>query len=92
MATINCPHGHRWMARVNPSVTCENRQVNILGGVCDSCDLCGCRDCEYFDDTEAGSRRFQKGLAELHGTIEGRFNDRRYQAELRARHRGDSSL
>ena len=92
MATINCPHGHRWIGRLSQSVTYENRQVNIFAGVCDSCDLCGCRDCEYFDDTEEGSRRFQQGLAELHGTLEGRFTDRRYQAELRARHRPGSSL
>jgi hypothetical protein len=87
MATISCPHGHRWISRLNPSVTWENRQVNILGGVCDSGDLCQFRDCEYFDDTEEGSRRYQQGLAALHGTIEGQFNDRRYQEELRRKHR-----
>ncbi len=87
MATINCPHGHRWISRLNPSVTWENRQVNILGGVCDSCDLCQFRECEYFDDTPEGSRRFQKGLAELHGSIEGQFNDRTYQEQLRRKHR-----
>ena len=65
----------------------ENRQVNILDGVCDSCDLCGCRDCEYFDDTEEGSLRFQKGLAELHGSVEGQCNDRTYQEQLRRKHR-----
>jgi hypothetical protein len=42
---------------------------------------------EYFDDTEEGSRRYQQGLAALHGTIEGQFNDRRYQEELRRKHR-----
>jgi hypothetical protein len=92
MAAINCPHGHRWIARVSRSVTSENREVNIFAGVCDRCDLCGFRDCEYFDDTPEGTRRYQQGLAELHGTIEGQFNDRRYQAELRAKHRRDSSL
>ena len=92
MATINCPHGHRWIARLSRSVTYENRQVNIFAGVCDSCDLCGCRDCEYFDDTEEGSRRFQQGLAELHGTLEGGFADQRYQAELRRKHRPGFSL
>lgn len=92
MATINCPHGHRWVSRLNGSVTYENRQVDIFGGVCDSCDLCGFRDCEYFDDTEEGTRRFQKGLAELHGPIEGQINAQRYQDELRAKHRRDSSL
>lgn len=86
MATINCPHGQRWVSRQNRSVVYENRQVDIFGGVCNSCDLCGFRDCEYFDDTPEGTRRFQKGLAELHATVEGRLADRRYQAGLRARH------
>jgi hypothetical protein len=87
MATINCPHGQRWLARLNSSVTFENRRVNIFNGVCDSCDLCGCRDCEYFDDTPEGTRRYQQGLAQLHASIEGRSSDRRYQDDLRRKHR-----
>jgi hypothetical protein len=87
MATLNCPHGHRWIARLSGSVTCEKRLVNIFAGVCDSCDRCGFRECEYFDDTAEGTRRYQQGLAELHGTLEGRSNDRRYQEELRRKHR-----
>jgi hypothetical protein len=92
MATINCPHGQRWINRLSQSVTCENRQVNIFAGVCDSCDRCGFRNCAYFDDTPEGTRRYQQGLAELHSTLEGRFADRRYQAQLLARHRPGSSL
>jgi hypothetical protein len=42
---------------------------------------------KYFDDTPEGSLRFQKGLAELHGSIEGQFNDRAYQEQLRRKHR-----
>ena len=86
MATINCPHGQRWIDRLSRSVTWENRLVNIFAGVCDSCDRCGFRDCEYFDDTPEGTRRFQQGLAQLHATVEGRLADRHYQAGLRARH------
>lgn len=92
MATINCPHGHRWISRLSRSATYENRQVNIFAGVCNSCDRCGFRECEYFDDTAEGSRRYQQGLAELHGTLEGRSNDRRYQEQLRHKHRPGFSL
>jgi hypothetical protein len=92
MATINCPHGHRWIVGLSRSVTCENRQVNILAGVCDSCDRCGFRECEYFDDTSEGTRRYQQAVAELHGTLEGCSNDQRYQEELGRKHRPGFSL
>lgn len=92
MATINCPHGHRWIDRLSRSITWENRMVSIFAGVCDSCDLCGFRDCEYFDDTVEGTRRYQQALAQLHATPQGRLADQRYEAELLARHRPGSSL
>jgi len=88
MATVNCPHGHRWISTLTKSrVTFENRTVTILDGICDSCDRCGFTGCEYFDDSREATRRFQKVQAMLHSDLGFREQDQHYALMLRQKHR-----
>jgi hypothetical protein len=84
MATINCPRGCRWISQ-RGNLTFEFRDVEIFNGVCDHSDRCDIRDCEYFDDTKQGTRKFLQGLYHSH-TLEGMKEDQRLQAELRQKH------
>lgn len=45
-------------------------EVDVCGGVCDSPDFCKIEDCEFYDVTREGTRRFMKASAEEE-TIEG---------------------
>jgi hypothetical protein len=83
MATIRCPRGCRWISQRN-NITFEFVDVDIFNGVCDHSDHCDIRDCEYFDDTPEGTRRFIDGMNAAE-TIEGRLADKRLEAELRAK-------
>tara|TARA_B100000614_G_scaffold62310_1_gene55239 strand:+ start:733 stop:984 length:252 start_codon:yes stop_codon:yes gene_type:complete len=74
--TINCPHGQRWISHFKKAgFIFENRTVQIFNGVCDHCDKCGVTDCEYFDDTPEGTRKFCQGLAHSH-TAEGMLEEK----------------
>jgi len=63
--TIDCPHGWKSSLKIGDNIFEDNR-VNICGGICDSVDLCGIKDCEYLDDTQEGTRKFQKALLHEH--------------------------
>lgn len=87
MASVDCPHGHKWIARLGRALVIERRQVEIIDGVCDSCDRCGFSACEYFDDSPDATRRYCEALGRLHADPLGNERDRAYAAELRAKHR-----
>jgi hypothetical protein len=85
MATIDCPRGCRWISR-RGNLTLEFRDVDIFNGVCDHSDRCDLRDCEYFDDTPQGTRKYLEGLCHSR-TLDGANEDQRLQAVLRAKHK-----
>jgi hypothetical protein len=84
MATINCPHRHKWVSQ-RSNVTWEFHDVTIYNDVCDHSDRCGHTACEYFDNSSEATRRFLKGLYHSH-TLDGLFADKDYQAQLRQKH------
>ncbi len=89
MATINCPHGSRWISQRN-NITWEFRDVQIFNDVCDHSDCCGIERCQYFDNTQEGTQNFIKGLYHSH-TLEGIFADKQYQDELHQKHKNSSN-
>ena len=84
MATVNCPHRHRWISK-RGNITFEFRDVRIFYDVCDSCDRCGFSGCEYFDESREATERFNRGLVESHGTIEMQVAQKEYERQLRIR-------
>ena len=67
--TLDCPHGWKSNLKIG-NIIFEDTRVNICGGICDSLDLCGIKDCEYYDDSQEGSCFFSRALAHEH-TLEG---------------------
>ena len=65
----DCPRGWKSSIKIG-NITFEDTRVNICGGICDSVDLCGIKDCEYFDDSQEGSCFFSRALAREQ-TLEG---------------------
>lgn len=86
MATVRCPRGCRWISK-RKNITFEFCDVDIFNGVCDHSDRCEIRDCEYFDDTKEGTRRFSEGLRESY-TLAGQIADKKLEDELRAKRKG----
>jgi len=69
--TVICPYGWKSVARVG-NVTWEDARVNICDNICDSADLCGNADCEFYDISPEATQRFLQALAKEH-TLEGKF-------------------
>jgi len=65
----DCPHGWKSSLKIGNNMF-EDSRVNICGGICDSADLCGVKDCEYCDDSQEGTCFFNRALAHEH-TLEG---------------------
>jgi hypothetical protein len=84
--TIDCPHGFKRVTKLK-TVTWEDQTVAVFDGICDSCDLCGIRRCEFYDDTREGTRRFQRAAAHAH-TLEGMLAERDRQRAYRESRRG----
>jgi hypothetical protein len=66
---VNCPHGWKSVGRLK-NISIESRLVNICADICDSADLCGNRECEYYDTGREATRRFIQA-ANNEETIEG---------------------
>lgn len=60
--TVICPYGWKSVARVG-NVTWEDARVNICDNICDSADLCGKKECEFYDRSPEADRRFARALA-----------------------------
>ena len=83
MTTIRCPHGCSWISQ-RGSITYEFSDVKIFSGVCYHSDRCEIRDCEYFDDTQKGTRQFVEGMHDARSSIEGLNADKKFEAVMRA--------
>ena len=66
---MNCHKGFKHRNKIG-NVVMEDIRVNVCAGICDSCDLCGITDCEFYDNTPAGTRLFLQANAHEH-TLEG---------------------
>jgi hypothetical protein len=86
MATVNCPHRHRWISQLPGNITFEFRDVEIFAGVCGSCHKCGFRECEYFDESEEAQKRRWNAWIATHTDIRGQLEDEHYERMLRAKH------
>ena len=66
---IPCPEG--WTATRKETIkgvtlTVQHTTVQIYGGVCDSCVLCGIATCRFYDTSATATRRFQRAQGEEH--------------------------
>jgi hypothetical protein len=62
---FDCPYG--WKSVTNcGNVTLDSATVNIWDGVCDSCDLCGIKSCEFYDTSPEATKRFLLANAREH--------------------------
>ena len=68
---VNCPHGWKSVGRLK-NISIEDRRVNICDNICDSPDLCGNRECEYYDTSREANRRFIQANGHEH-TLERMF-------------------
>jgi hypothetical protein len=59
---VNCPQGWGTIIRLAESVTMADRTVEILEGICNSCDLCGIETCDYYDTSREATRAFCQAL------------------------------
>lgn len=80
---MNCPKCWKSSAKVNQNFTFESKVVNICDNICNSADLCGINDCEYYDVTREGTRRFINALNYEH-TLEGRLEVQKKKAQMKA--------
>ena len=80
---MNCPKGWKSSTKVNQNFTSESRVVNICDNICDSADLCGITDCEYYDVTRQGTRRFLNALSYEH-TLEGLIAVQKKRDQMKA--------
>jgi len=68
---VNCPNGWKSVGRLK-NISIESRLVKICADICDSADLCGNRECEYYDTSREATRRFME--AQRHErTLEGKM-------------------
>ncbi len=84
MATVNCPHRHRWISKLR-NVTFEFRTVEIFADVCDSGHKCGFSECEFFDQSKEGKKRNGEAWKAAHTSIEGKIADEHYERMLRTK-------
>jgi hypothetical protein len=80
---MNCTKGWKSSSKVNKNFTFESRVVNICDNICDCADLCGITDCEYYDATREGTRRFINALNYEH-TLEGVIEVQKKKAQMKA--------
>jgi hypothetical protein len=66
---IDCPKGWKCIMRFG-NITFEDHRVSICDGVCDSADLCGIAECEFYDLSEDATRRFLQAQVKEH-SLEG---------------------
>lgn len=66
---ISCPKGYGSDLHAG-NITFRLDSVNICAGTCDCCDLCGIRNCEFFDLSVEATRRHMAG-AGFEYTIDG---------------------
>jgi len=85
MATIRCPKASRWITQIN-NVCIERRDVTIFSDTCSHCDLCGLKNCEYFDNSPDATKSFLKEQALSHGTIRQKAQAEEYERILRQKH------
>lgn len=69
---MGVPQDRRGVGRGVINNAFEYHRVRICDGVCDSADLCGRSDCEFYDISEEATRRFLQTQAKEH-TLEGKF-------------------
>lgn len=62
---FECPYGWKSVTKCD-NVTLESATVNICGGICDSCDLCGTETCEFYDTSAEATKRFLLASAREH--------------------------
>lgn len=53
----------------------RSNEVQIFEGICSHCDLCKDTACEFYDDTQEGTRKFIKAQAMLDATPWGHRED-----------------
>lgn len=78
---VNCPYGWKSVGRLK-SISIESRLVNICADICDSADMCGKRECEYYDTSREATRCFikaQNNEETLEGMLEAREKKRAFK-------------
>jgi hypothetical protein len=68
---VDCPKGWKWVKQIG-HITFEDHRVNICDGICDSADLCGISDCEFYDLSQEATHLFLRAQAKEH-SLEGQF-------------------
>ncbi len=63
---FECPYGWKHVGKLGDNITFESATVNICDGICDSCDLCGIKRCEFYDTSREATRRFLRAQAQEH--------------------------
>jgi hypothetical protein len=86
MATVNCPHRHRWISKLS-NVTFEFRDVEIFADVCGSGHKCGFAACEYFDQSEEAQKRNWRAWIATHANPLAQIENEHYERMLREKHR-----
>lgn len=66
---VDCPYGWKSVGRLK-NISFESSVVNICADICDSADLCGKIECEYYDTEREATRRFMRAQRQEH-TLEG---------------------
>jgi len=69
---VPCIKGYKLTERdslLNEIIT--GRKVTIYNNVCDSYDLCRDESCDFYDDTESGTQKFNEGMVEFWSSIDG---------------------
>lgn len=68
---VDCPKDWKWVKQIG-DITFEDHRVHICDGVCDSADLCGMADCEFYDISEETTGRILQAQRKEH-SLEGKF-------------------
>ena len=66
---FDCFEGWKHTAKFG-NITLEDSRVQILDGMCDSCDLCGIKSCRFYDTSHEATVRFLRAQAH-EDTLEG---------------------
>ena len=79
---ILCPYGYTEKIKLG-NIMLEYLDVTVFNGICDHCDLCKIKECEFYDDTREGTRRFMKAVgvcaASIDKQMEGEKKGERYR-------------
>ena len=72
---IECPRGWKTSYQIGDPklgrITVHHNKVEILEGICNSCDLCGIKNCRFYDNSAEATRRFVQASIRREHTLEG---------------------